>query len=150
MADITQSYSNLLRTYGPGAMLDMPEHAVVVSGLQGWRYIGSDWQPIAEERLVALLKQQLGDKLSKDFSGIRPPPAYDEDRHDQGAPGIEVLIFPTWFTVDDVAPHDGDEMAHTEKRRRIAEFHELSVSSAGKLSYNGDGKKVGVNPIRFV
>ena len=35
MADITQSFSQLLLTYGPGAMLDLPEHAVVVSGLQG-------------------------------------------------------------------------------------------------------------------
>jgi hypothetical protein len=66
MADVTQSFSQLLLTYGPGAMMDLPEHAVVVSGLQGWRY-GGDWQPVAEERLVPLLRQQLGDKLGPGF-----------------------------------------------------------------------------------
>ena len=72
MADITQSFSQLLLTYGPGAMLDLPEHAVVVSGLQGWRY-GSGWTPLEEDRLVPLLRQQLGDKLSQSFAGLRQP-----------------------------------------------------------------------------
>ena len=72
MADITQNFSQLLLTYGPGAMLDLPEHAVVVAGLQDWRYVGSNWRPVEEERLVALLRQQLGAKLSPSFAGIAP------------------------------------------------------------------------------
>lgn len=155
MADVTQSFSQLLLTYGPGAMLDLPDHAVVVSGLQGWRHVGSDWQPISEERLVALLRQQLGEKLSPNFSGIRQPPAYDDERHDHNAPGVEVLIFPTWFTVDEIKSSGPDNSAEDdstsgEKRRRIVEFGDLTVSTAGKLSYNGEGKKVDVNPVRFV
>ena len=38
----------------------------------------------------------------------------------------------------------------TEKRRRIVEFTDLTVTNAGKLSYKGDAKKAEVNPIRFV
>ena len=68
MADITQNFSQLLLTYGPGAMLDMPDHAVVVSGLKDWKY-GPNWQPVEEERLVSLLRQQLGAKLSSSFQG---------------------------------------------------------------------------------
>ena len=94
MADITQNFSQLLLTYGPGAMLDLPEHAVVVAGLQDWRYAGSSWRPVEEERLVALLRQQLGAKLSPAFSGLRHPPMYDEDRHDLNAPGVEVRLVP--------------------------------------------------------
>jgi hypothetical protein len=56
MADITQNFSQLLRTYWPGAMLDLPENAVVVAGLQDWDYKGSNWRPIEEGRLVALLR----------------------------------------------------------------------------------------------
>lgn len=88
MADVTQSFSQLLRTYGPGAMLDMPEHAVVVAGLQGWRY-GARWKSIAEERLVPLLRDQLG--LGSEFEGLRAPPEFDEERRDPDAPGVDGL-----------------------------------------------------------
>jgi hypothetical protein len=136
-------------------MLDLPEQAVVVAGLQDWRYAGSTWRPVEEERLVALLRQQLGAKLSSGFSGMRHPPMYDEDRRDPNAPGVEVRLFPTWFLVDE-PPTVGDDSdtdspaSRAEKRRRIVEFADLSVTSAGRLSYKGDAKKADVNPIRFV
>ncbi len=154
MADVTQSFSQLLLTYGPGAMMDLPEHAVVVSGLQGWRY-GGNWEPVAEERLVPLLREQLGDKLGPDFQGLREPPVYDEERHDDRAPGVEVMIFPTWFTVDEIrrsgqADDQGDNSLSGEKRRRIVEFGDLTMTNAGKLSYTVDGRRAEVNPIRFV
>ncbi len=154
MADITQSFSQLLLTYGPGAMLDLPDQAVIVSGLQGWRY-GSHMKTVAEDRLIALLRDQLGGKLSPTFSGLRQPPEQDEERRDDRAPGVEVLLFPSWFTVDeDGNSSDGDgDMAATnmEKRRRMVEFDHLTVTKGGKLSYKDDrGKRREVNPIRFV
>ena len=155
MADITQSFSQLLLTYGPGAMLDLPEHAVVVAGLQDWRYVGSSWRPVEEDRLVALLRQQLGPKLSPTFSGLRHPPMFDEERRDANGPAVEVRLFPIWFLVDEQGSSsqtDGSEKpaGASEKRRRIVDFTELSVSNSGKLSYKGDAKKTEVNPIRFV
>src|SRR3984885_7343220 len=155
MTDITQSFSQLLLTYGPGAMLDLPEHAVVVAGLQDWRYVGSSWRPVEEERLVALLRQQLGPKLSPTFSGLRHPPMFDEERRDANGPAVEVRLFPTWFLVDEgQAPGEagGPEApaAAPEKRRRIVEFADLTVSNSGKLSYKGEAKRAEVNPIRFV
>ena len=154
MADITQNFSQLLLTYGPGAMLDLPEHAVVVAGLQDWRYGGSSWRPVEEERLVALLRQQLGAKLGPAFTGLRHPPMYDEDRHDTNAPGVEVRLFPTWFLVDESStPAEngvpGASGSGVEKRRRIVDFTDLTITNAGKLSYKGDAKKADVNPIRF-
>src|SRR5467141_3722305 len=155
MADITQNFSQLLRTYGPGAMLDLPENAVVVAGLQNWDYKGSNWRPIEEGRLVALLRQQLAAKLSSAFSGLRHPPMFDEERRDSNAPGVAVRLFPSWFLVDEapaasaVAASGGPAPAD-EKRRRMVEFAELDVKSNGKLSYTGSGTKVDVNPIRFV
>jgi len=151
MDTITQNFSQLLLTYGPGAMLDLPEHAVVVAGLQDWDYRGSNWKPVEEERLVALLKEQLGDKLSPDFAGLRHPPEYNEDRrYETNAPGVAVRLFPCWFLVDEaVADVSGAPGATTEKRRRMVEFSEL-VMKNGKLSYTGGGTKADVNPIRFV
>ena len=152
MADITQSFSQLLLTYGPGAMLDLPEHAVVTAGLQDWRF-GPNLQSVAEDRLVNLLRQQLGDKLSPNFEGLRQPPVFDEERRDVHAPGVGVRLFPTWFIVDEtISEADvGEKSAAGEKRRRMVEYDELTVSkSGGKLSYRGDGRKTVVNPIRFV
>jgi hypothetical protein len=155
MADITQNFSQLLLTYGPGAMMDLPDNAVVVSGLQDWDYKGSKWKPVEEERLVSLLRQQLGAKLSPTFSGLRHPPMFDEDRRDSNAPGVGVRLFPGWFLVNEV-PLNGTAVvpagaaAGNEKRRRMVEFSELDVTAGGKLSYTGSGSKIGVNPIRFV
>lgn len=155
MADITQNFSQLLLTYGPGAMMDLPENAVVVAGLQDWDYKGPGWKPVEEERLVALLKQQLGAKLSSSFSGLRLPPMFDEERRDSNAPGVAVRLFPSWFLVNET-PSNASEVASgsaipaNEKRRRMVEFSELDVTAGGKLSYTGSGTKVGVNPIRFV
>lgn len=155
MADITQNFSQLLLTYGPGAMMDLPENAVVVAGLQDWDYKGSSWKPVEEERLVALLKQQLGTKLSATFEGLRHPPMFDEDRRDANAPGVAVRLFPCWFLVNEAPSTDAATSAPasvSEKRRRMVEFSELDVTSGGKLSYTGSGAKakLGVNPIRFV
>jgi hypothetical protein len=152
MADVTQSFSQLLLTYGPGAMLDLPEHAVVTAGLQDWRF-GPNLQSVAEDRLVNLLRQQLGDKLSPNFEGLRQPPVFDEERRDVHAPGVGVRLFPTWFIVDETTSEAevGEKSAAGEKRRRMVEYDELTVSkSGGKLSYRGDGRKTVVNPIRFV
>jgi len=154
MADVTQNFSQLLLTYGPGAMLDLPDHAVVVAGLQDWNYSGLPWRPVEEERLVALLRRQLGAKLSPSFSGLRAPPKYDEDRHHPNAPGVEVRVFPTWFLVDEPGAPES-ETAETpspgggQKRRKMVEFRDLTPVG-GMLSYRGDGKRTGVNPIRFV
>ena len=80
---------------------------------------------------------------------------YDEDRHDLNAPGVEVRLFPTWFLVDESSTIRGRRgprllASGAEKRRRIVEFADLTVTNAGKLSYKGDAKKADVNPIRFV
>src|SRR5262249_54231383 len=155
MADITQNFSQLLLTYGPGAMMDLPENAVVVAGLQDWDYKGSYWKPVEEERLVALLRQQLGTKLSSSFSGLRHPPMFDEERRDSNAPGVAVRLFPNWFLANEPPANVPAVVSTTatpanEKRRRMVEFSELDVNAAGKLSYTGFGTKVGANPIRFV
>ncbi|WP_413990548.1 DrmB family protein [Labrys okinawensis] len=148
MPDTTQSFSQLLLTYGPGAMLDLPDHAVVVSGLQGWHH-GGQWQPIEEQRLVPLLRQQLA--FGPEFEGLRPPPEHDDDRHDDRRPGVDVMVFPTWFTVEDVPAATGQAPATSETRRRMVEFEHLQTRG-DRLSYvdSANGKRLGVNPIRFV
>ena len=147
MVDTSQSFSQLLLTYGPGAMLDLPDHAVVVTGLQGWNYSG-DWKSIEEERLVPLLQDQLG--LGPEFKGLRPPPELDEERHDDRRPAVDVALFPEWFTVEDGGQAAPPAASPGETWRRMVEFAHLDIKRGDQLKYADGGKNFDVNPIRFV
>ena len=87
--------SQVLTTFGPGAMVDLPERAVLIEGLQSWRF-GRGREEVAEPRLVAKLHERLG------LPSVRlvKPPAFDER---PGAPhaSIGARIFPTWFLVQE-------------------------------------------------
>ena len=77
MSTDTQSHSQLLFTYGPGAMLDLPDMAVIVSGLDGggWSRTGAS---ISEPRLTDLLTQLEGSRSATN-PALRTPPIHDED-----------------------------------------------------------------------
>jgi len=49
--------SQIVTTFGPGSMVDLPNHAVLISGLDFWLPGG---QPISEPRLSGKLAQVLG------------------------------------------------------------------------------------------
>ena len=48
--------SQLITTFGPGAMVDLPNHAVLIGGLEFWT---EDRRPIHEERLLTKLEAAL-------------------------------------------------------------------------------------------
>ncbi|HEY5957667.1 MAG TPA: DUF1998 domain-containing protein [Polyangiaceae bacterium] len=90
--------SQIITTFGPGSMVDLLEHAVLVGGLDYWRYDKfKDGGYIDEPRLrdaVAPRMESMGITLSLD-KAFRLPPEGDEDsagRHN----GIAVAEFPTW------------------------------------------------------
>ena len=108
--------SQVLTTFGPGAMVDLPERAVLIEGLQSWRF-GRGREEIAEPRLVAKLRERLG------LPSVRlvKPPAFDER---PGAPhaSIGARIFPTWFLVQETRPTGpGGQW----RRRRLVRWSEL-------------------------
>ena len=57
MADNLIRQSQLITTYGPGSMIDLPDYSVIVSGLQEWS--SRRREKIEEARLVAKLSQLL-------------------------------------------------------------------------------------------
>ena len=97
--------SQVVMTFGPGAMVDLLDHAVLVGGLDYWRYDKfKDQGFIDEPRLrdaVANRLESLGVELSVNRA-FRLPPAGDED-----APspfnGIQVAEFPAWFVCQNPA-----------------------------------------------
>src|SRR5436190_22491709 len=82
--------SQIVTTFGPGAMVDLPDHAVIIGGLEHW--VGWRDHPIHEERLAAKVRALL-ELPSIEF--YAPPP----DPDDPMAPrtGVTAWLFPEWF-----------------------------------------------------
>lgn len=126
--------SQVVTTFGPGAMIDLPSDAVMVAGLDHWR--GVDRQ-VFEERLAAKVQNLLKLPAVKLFA---PPPETD----DPNAPptGIGVWMFPLWF----VAQYE------ERRERNILSRPLVHFQSLVKGRYPGPdrNKPYPVVPIRFV
>ena len=128
--------SQLLTTFGPGAMMDLPDGSVIVGGLDNWHY-SPGAQPIIEEsRLVAKLRT----RLQQPTLILKSPPAATDDPT-AGKPGIVVWQFPRWFLVQnpEMLPQ-----AHGNRRRLVPESQLVN----GK--YKEGDKNHDAVPVRFV
>jgi hypothetical protein len=87
-------YSQVVTTFGPGSLLDLPTQSVIVGGLEHWTSVNEE---VLEPRLVEKLKRLLNLPTLKLYS---PPP----DNEDSAAPktGITAWQFPEWFITQDV------------------------------------------------
>ena len=81
--------TQLLTTYGPGSMVDLPDHAVLIGGLESW---DGDLKPVYEPRLEAHLQRSLGVPRVV----LKTPPAADDDERLRRS-GVTAFQFPTWF-----------------------------------------------------
>ena len=81
--------SQIITTFGPGAMLDLPDHSVLVGGLDFWSKGGEE---ILEPRLVEKLQDLLQTPALKLLS---PPP--DDEGPGAAPTGITAWQFPEWF-----------------------------------------------------
>jgi hypothetical protein len=127
--------SQVVTTFGPGSLLDLPNHSVIVGGLDHWIGAGEE---VHEPRLVEKLKRILALPALKLFA---PPP----DSDDPTAPktGITAWQFPEWFITQDLEPGDG---AGGVRARRLV--HRKGLTK-GRF-YGEDRKYHPVVPIRFV
>jgi len=136
--------SQVITTYGPGSLVDLPDRSVIVGGLEYWTggypgEPGQQLQPISEERLVAKLKTY----LQLERLELYPPPAAE----DIGAPptgrlpGIRVFEFPEWFVADWLDPNETRYRARplVHKRRLVGGKFEAPT-----------GRKCSVVAVRFV
>ena len=79
MARNLQRLSNLVGTFGPGAMLDLPTRSVLVGGLERWDMRQGAFKPIEEAHLAKMIERMLKDagRLDPGYSlslGRRPSP----------------------------------------------------------------------------
>jgi hypothetical protein len=136
--------SQIVSTFGPGAMLDLPTRSVVIGGLDRWEMDAKDsWKPLSEPRLVERLSRLV-------FEGrpleLRTPPA------DPGAPGrpprgVPVTVFPEWF----VCKHIEQGGPSGARRRLLVKWIHLDPGSGRtRFEHPVTRKKEEVTPLRFV
>jgi len=87
--------SQLLWTYGPGALIDLPNLSVLTMGLDRWQE--DRCPPIEEARLLAAVKRVLGPQVER----LRMPPFNKNEDNDPFSPeariGVPVRPFPRWL-----------------------------------------------------
>ncbi len=134
----TVRLSQVVMTFGPGAMMDLLDHAVLIGGVDYWRYDKFKDQGFVDEpRLrdaIAKRVEPLGIELSINRA-FRLPPAGDD-----AAPvpynGIQVAEFPSWFVCQGCRALVGSRNLEKDKKRYI---HRCSNSRNGSCV-----------PVRFV
>jgi hypothetical protein len=126
--------SQVITTFGPGSLLDLPHHSVLVGGLDHWNGRGEE---IHEPRLIEKLKRLLSQPALKLYG---PPP----DADDPLAPPtwITAWQFPEWFVTQNVTETEDKQ----SRRRRLLHREGLT----GGKYYGDDRKYHPVVPIRFV
>lgn len=125
--------SQVITTFGPGALVDLPNYAAIVGGLEFWQ--GTDRQ-IFEERLIGKLQEVLNVPDLKLFA-----PPVDSGEPNAPKTGIAVWMFPEWF----VAQY---KIEGPDKVRSRPLVHRETLVSNKFLG--PDRKKYPVVPIRFV
>ncbi|MBI4880540.1 MAG: DUF1998 domain-containing protein [Planctomycetes bacterium] len=110
----------VITTYGPGALIDLPRHSAIVGGLDTWPKM-SDLEELVEPRLSRKLGAMTGVPAPRLFA---PPP----ESHDRSAPvrGIGAWRFPEWF----VAQEEGGGEERERSRRLV---HRKRLDERGRL-----------------
>ncbi len=136
--------SQLLSTYGAGAMIDLVQHAVLVQGLDSWSYRGTERDDgvfVEEPRLKDKLQEKYRIRLEDEHYFRRPPAGTDDEPHP--GLGIRALEFPANFVC--------------QACRRLLHRRDLgdAVTSDGRRYHArcDKGDKSGRNtvvPVRFV
>jgi len=87
--------SQILWTYGPGALIDLPNLSVVTMGIDRWDI--NRCNPVEEHRLLEAVRRVLGSQVGR----LRVPPfLMDEDVDPlsaEGRVGVPVRPFPRWL-----------------------------------------------------
>jgi hypothetical protein len=104
----------VITTYGPGALIDLPKHSAIVGGLETWPKT-SDLEEIHELRLTRKLQIMTEVPAPRLFA---PPP--DENDPREPAKGIGAWRFPEWFIVQEASGSGERELS-----RRLVHRKEL-------------------------
>ena len=125
--------SQVITTYGPGALIDLPTHSAIVGGLDTWP---QGLPEIVEQRLSRALQRITDVPAPKLYA---PPPAPSEPW--APAKGIGAWRFPEWFVVQERSGTTSDDGGRPQSRRLVPRK---------ALDERGEFERLAVVPTRFV
>ena len=128
--------SQLIYTFGVGALLDLPNISALILGLDDWERFIPYCIEISEERLLGAIQRRLGRQVKKLFL---PPMSFDDEGRDPTAPavGVPVAPFPRWLRCplcDSLATIDSGMFKLVQDRwrpDRTRYVHENCVKAGG-------------------
>lgn len=132
--------SQIISTFGPGAMVDLPNHAIMIGGLNHWQFGSGECKRIYEDRL----EKKVCKILKIDTIKLIEPPASNQEVTG-GRTGITSFIFPEWM----VAQVDEKWIAPNQKEYSTRPLLPRNRLVQGKYS-DINRKKHPVVPVRFV
>jgi hypothetical protein len=124
--------SQLITTFGPGSMVDLPNYSVLIAGLDDWSQGGD---PISEPRL----SRKLAKVLEVPAISLKTPPPADDDPTAPST-GITAFQFPEWFITQDLeqskvpgALTKGTYIDRDKKKRRVVPVRFVRACRAGHI-----------------
>jgi hypothetical protein len=129
--------SQLITTFGPGAMTDLPERSVLISGLDFWF---GERTLVSEPRLAG----KIATLLQVPAVRLETPPA-SGDVDDLRPSGVPVFRFPEWFVTQ-----DSPGLFAGDGRRTRYLVHLRALARGNRFIDPDTGKKLKVVPVRFV
>jgi hypothetical protein len=139
--------SSLLYTYGPGAIMDLPNFSVMPAGLDDWEPIWKRRETIrtiVEPRLLKVVRLHLGEQVDS----LRPFPwqpkkgSMSKEGSDLGVPS---RVFPQWFRCtgcDYLGPLPRFSYTNTHPfRPDLAQFTHQSCPGRGSKQPGSSGRK---------
>lgn len=149
MANDEIRLAQLIQTFGPGSIVDLPKSSVMIRGLGAW----PKYKPrkIRERRLVYYLKKLLenaegGSWLAEGAElELWEPPLNEEAANRGDAPAVPAVVFPRWVTVanpgatgTDAAKQKLERYTANEQSRRKATKTPIRWVSACKNGHVQD------------
>lgn len=139
--------SQLLYTYGPGSLIDLPHLSVLVSGIDGWASDLTAAPEVVERRLLAAVRRVLGPQVQR----MHLPPHLPETPNpfdDWARTGVRVQVFPTWVrcpACDRIGPAGAPlfELRTHPWRPELASYRHVNCAKV-------KGKAPPAVPVRFL
>ena len=114
-------HSQLITTFGVGALVDLPKHSAIVAGLE-------HWIPDSKEGFREIVEPRLSRKLAKFGAGANPklyaPPA-GRDYPPRSGGCVRAFRFPTWFVAQDPGAGRGSGDSSRDRSRALVPAEQL-------------------------
>ena len=146
-----QRQSQIITTFGPGAMVDLPTRSVLIGGLDRWIAPEPATRRSTSRSLARILENWLRERdVCADGRALRllTPPLASGGYTADALPGIDVTVFPDVVRLR--ARRDAEDRRTGPARPSAGPLARPGCRAAGAEFEHEDGKKDDVTPLRFV